>query len=180
MIMARRVVVGACPTPGSIRALRYARDLAARGDASLVVVHAWTPPGGDMADRRAPSPILREIWQRAAWQRIRECVATAWGGMPADVQTSLVVARGAPGEVLVDLAGGSDDLLIVGAGRRGPLARLGHGRVTRYCLAHATCPVLAVPPASLARAAGLRLGGAFRHHGLHLRRWARELDGKAA
>jgi hypothetical protein len=38
----------------------------------------------------------------------------------------------------------------VGTGRRGPLARLGHGHVTRYCLGHARCPVLAVPPATLA------------------------------
>jgi len=179
MIMARRVIVGACPTPGSIRALRYARELAVRGDATLVVVHAWTPPGGDMADRRSPSPFLRQVWQQAAWQRIRDCVATAFGGMPADVETRLVVARGVTGEILVDLAGGSDDLLVLGAGRRGLLARLGHGRVTRYCLAHAACPVLAVPPASLARIAGHGLHGAFRH-GLHLGKLTRELDGKTA
>ncbi len=180
MTLARRIVVGASDTPGSIRAMRHAADLAARSDATLVVVHAWVPPGGDMADRRAPSPILREAWQRAAWQRIRHCVDSAWGGMPGDVQTSLVVARGVAGEVLTDLASGMDDLLIVGAGRRGPLARFGHGRVTRYCMAHAACPVLAVPPATLASHAGRGLRGVFRHHGLSADQVARELDQRTA
>jgi len=177
MTLARRIVVGASGTPGSIRAMRYAAELAARSDATLVVVHAWTPPGGDIADRRSPSPILREVWQRAAWQRIRNYVDNAWGGMPSDVQTSLVVARGLGGEVLTDLASGDDDLLIVGAGRRGPLARLGHGRVTRYCMAHANCPVLAVPPPTLA---GHSLRGVFRHHGLSAEQVAMELDQRAA
>jgi len=36
----------------------------------------------------------------------------------------------------------------------GPLGRLRGGRVSRYCLAHATCPVLAVPPPAPARDAG--------------------------
>ncbi len=168
MTLARRVIVGASGTPGSIRAMRYARDLAARSDATLVVVHAWVPPGGDLAERRYPSPILRQAWQQAAWQRIRDYVETAWGGMPSDVETRLVVARGLAGEVLADIAGGEEDLLIVGAGRRGPLAWLGRGRVTRYCLAHATCPVLGVPPAALESLAGRGLTGhALRRRALN-------------
>jgi nucleotide-binding universal stress UspA family protein len=168
MTLARRVIVGASGTPGSIRAMRYARDIAARSDATLVVAHAWMPPGGDLADRRSPSPILRQVWQQAAWQSIRDCVETAWGGMPSEVETRLVVSRGMAGEVLADIAGGEDDLLILGAGRRGPLAWLGRGRVTRYCLAHATCPVLGVPPAALESLAGHGLTGhALRHRNLN-------------
>ncbi len=177
MTSARRVIVGACGSPGSIRAMRYARDLASRSGATLVIVHAWTPPGGDLADRRSPSPYLRRVWQQAAWQRVRDCVDAAWGGMPADVETRLVVARGVPGIVLVDLANGSEDLLIVGAGQRGPLARIGHGRVARYCLAHAECPVLAIPPSALAKETGHgRRGIAFRHHRVK----AGQVDGGAA
>ena len=185
MTSARRVIVGACGSPGSIRAMRYARDLASRSDATLVVVHAWTAPGGDLADRRSPSPYLRRVWQQAAWQRVRDCVEAAWGGMPADVETRLVVARGLPGLVLVDFANGSDDLLIVGAGQRGPLARIGHGRVARYCLAHAECPVVAIPPSALANETGHGLRWiAFRHSrlkaGQAARRTAGELDRRAA
>jgi Universal stress protein family len=41
-------------------------------------------------------------------------------------------------------------VLIIGAGRRGALARMAFSRVGRYCLAHAQCPVLAIPPPALA------------------------------
>ena len=42
-------------------------------------------------------------------------------------------------------------MLVVGAGRRGALARVIFSKVSRYCLAHARCPVLAIPPPALAR-----------------------------
>jgi len=38
-----------------------------------------------------------------------------------------------------------------GAGHRGTLAHIVYGRVSLYCLAHARCPVLAVPPPALAQ-----------------------------
>ena len=58
------------------------------------------------------------------------------------------------------------DLLVIGAGRRGTPLRAS-GRVGRYCLHHAHCPVVAVPPPALARQAshGVR-GWAWRHRGL--------------
>src|SRR5258708_18614099 len=77
-----------------------------------------------------------------------------------DVDLALVIIRGEPGLALVETADANDDLLIIGAGRRGALSRVRHGRVSRYCLAHARCPVLAVPPAT----AG--------HVGLRPARWA--------
>ena len=58
-------------------------------------------------------------------------------------------------------------------------SRLVSGRVTRYCLRHAGCPVLAVPPAALSSTAGLR-GWAFRHRELTLDRAIREWDRAAA
>jgi hypothetical protein len=68
--------------------------------------------------------------------------------------------------VLVHVACEPDDILVVGAGRRGPLAHAVACRVSRYCLAHAKCLVLAVPPPALAQVGhGLR-GWAFRHRGL--------------
>ena len=55
---------------------------------------------------------------------------------------------GAAGQVLVSAA---NDLLVIDAGRKGPLWRLSSGRVSRYCLCRAHCPVPAVPPPALAR-----------------------------
>ncbi len=147
----RRVIVGASGSPGSLRALRHAEDLARHGDATLIPVLAWVPPGGDLAARQ-PCPALVRIWHEAAWQRLLDALEAAWGMVPVDLSVQPVVQRGQPGPVLAGLASRPDDLLVVGAGRRGGLAWLGHGRVGRYCLAHAQCPVLAVPPASLAQA----------------------------
>jgi nucleotide-binding universal stress UspA family protein len=140
--------------------LRYAADFARAGDAPLLAVLAWVPPGGDLADRRTPSAYLREIWQRAASQRLQEALESAWGGIPSDLSVQRIVARGEAGAVLVDIADSSGDLLVVGAGQRSPLTRLWHGKVSRYCLGHASCPVLAVPASPLAR-----------HNGA-LRRWS--------
>ena len=75
--------------------------------------------------------------------------------------------RGQPGQVLVSAAGQDGDLLVIGAGRRGPLSRPLHCPVSRYCLSHARCPVLAIPPPALAQEAGHGLHGwAFRRRGL--------------
>lgn len=60
-----------------------------------------------------------------------------------------LVVRGNPGPALVETASGEDDVLVVGAGRRGHRPRTFSGWVSRYCLTHAACPVLAVPPSPL-------------------------------
>ncbi len=155
---ARRVIVGASGSPGSLRALRHAEDLARHSVATLIPVLAWTPPGGDLAARRQPCPTLTRVWKEAAWQRLWAALDAAWGQIPDDVAVEPVVLRGQPGQVLVDVACRPDDLLVVGAGRRGILARLWCAKVSRFCLAHAQCPVLAIPPGILAQQAG---------HGLH-------------
>ena len=158
----RRIVVGASGSPGSIRALRYAEDLARVSQALLIPVLAWTPPGGDLAERRGASTELRRVWDEAARQRLRAALDAAWAGLPDGLSVRTVVTRGEPGPVLVDIACSEDDLLVVGAGRRILWSRLRRGCVTRYCLRHSQCPVLAVPPAVLSRGTGLR-GWAFRH-----------------
>lgn len=120
-----------------------------------------------MADRRAPNPILRRVWEEAAWTRFCESIEAAWGGPPDELEMWPVVVRGGAGQVLVGLANRPDDVIVVGAGRRGVLSRLSHGQVARYCVAHAGCPVLAVPPSPLERYAGRwPFARAFRHHGL--------------
>jgi nucleotide-binding universal stress UspA family protein len=162
----RRIIVGVSGSPGSLQALRHAADLARVHSAPLVPVLAWTPPGGDLADRSHPSPYLREIWRDAAWQRLSGAIDLALGGVPQDVCFESDVVRGDPGDVLVGVACHPDDLLVIGAGRRGTLARALACRVSRYCLARAQCPVIAVPPSELAQVShGLR-GWAFRHRGL--------------
>jgi len=155
-----RVFAGVNGSPGSVHALRQAARLARQHDAVLVPVLAWVPPDSD----RLPWPELREIWKDDAWQRLWHALDTAFGGLPAGIATQPVVLRGKPGPVLTGVAGQPGDMLVIGAGRRDLLRRMWSCRVVRYCLARAHCPVLAIPPPSLAQQAGHGLRGrAFRH-----------------
>ena len=165
MFGVRRVIVGVSGSPGGLQALRYAADLARGQDAAVVPVLTWLPPGGDLAERRYPSTALRQVWKDAAWQRLWSAIELAFGEVPGDLAARSTVLRGEPGPVLTDIASRPGDVLVVGAGRRGagrPLAC----HVSRYCLAQARCPVLAVPPPALARISHGPRGWAFRHRGL--------------
>jgi nucleotide-binding universal stress UspA family protein len=173
----KRLVVGASGSPGSLSALRFARDLALRIEVPVVAVHAWVPPGGDLAERRWPSPGLRQAWTEAARQRLEDAALAAWGGAPPGLDLSFVVIRGEPGPALVDIADSGDDLLVVGTGQCGVPSRLWRGRVSRYCLRHARCPVLAIPQPATAREMGLGPEvWPLRRRGLNLDRALREWD----
>jgi nucleotide-binding universal stress UspA family protein len=162
----RRIIVGVSGSPGSLQALRHAADLSRMHQVPLVPILAWVPPGGDLADRSHPSAYLRSLWRDAAWQRLWEAMELAFGCIPHDLAVEADVIRGEAGHVLVGAACHPDDVLVIGAGRRGVLAHALSCRVSRYCLARAACPVVAVPPSALAQVShGLR-GWAFRHRGL--------------
>ena len=161
-----RVIVGASGSPGSLRALRYAEVLACALEALLIPVIAWSPPEGDRAVRPSTGD-LRQVWQDIACQRLREALIAVWGVVPDDPMVQPQVERGAAGWVLVSVACRPDDLLVLGAGHHGAWVRLVSCSVSRYCLAHANCPVLIVPPDALARAMGHgRLAWALRHRAL--------------
>ncbi len=145
----RRIIVGVHGSLGSLQALRYAADEARQRNVPLLAITAWMPPGGDLAERRHSSPYLRKIWREAAWERLLAAFDAGLGGVPADLCVEPQVARGETGPVLVDIANRPDDLLIIGTGRRAGIGRVLHRSVSRYCLAYARCPVLAVPPSAL-------------------------------
>jgi nucleotide-binding universal stress UspA family protein len=148
-VQVRRIIVGVSGSPGSLQALRYAAGLARSGNAVLTPVLAWTPPGGELADRRSPCEPLRAAWKQAAWERLWRAVELAIGGPPADLEFAPEIIRGAAGKVLSDVARQPGDVLVVGAGKRGAL-QLTARRVSTYCIGHARCPVIAVPPPELA------------------------------
>ena len=128
---AGRLIVGTNGSPGSLCALRYAEVAARARDAVLIPVIAWEPPGGDRADWVQPSGYLRQEWRNLAARRLRDALIAVWGEVPDDPLVQPHVERGPAGWVLVNLADRPDDLLIVGAGRRGTLARMAFPRVGR-------------------------------------------------
>jgi nucleotide-binding universal stress UspA family protein len=155
-VHARRVIAGVSGSAGSLQALRFAAEIARSDGALLAPVLAWTPPGGELADRRAPCPQLRSAWTQAAWDRLWHAIDLAIGGPPADLAFTPRIVRGLAGPVLSQLAEQPGDVLVIGAGRRGA-GRLAACKTSRYCLAHAHCPVIAVAPPELAT----------QVHGLH-------------
>lgn len=149
---AGRVVVGVTGSASSEAALRRAVAEARRSGRVLVPVLTWEPPGGEAAYRLAPDPSLTAFWQRQAIDRFDAAIDAALGGMPDDLAVSRVVAKANAAGALLQLADQPDDLLVLGAGPRHPLARLGRGAVRRRVLARAVAPVLLVGPAVITRA----------------------------
>ena len=145
-----RLIVGASGSPGSLAALRYGEALARAQGAALIPVIAWEPPGGEQDERLVLSAPLRQACRDLACQQLRDALIAVWGKVPDDPLVRPQIQRGPAGPVLVTLACRPGDVLVVGAGRRGTLARLVFSGVSRYCLAHAQCPLLAVPPPALA------------------------------
>jgi nucleotide-binding universal stress UspA family protein len=152
-----RVIVGVSASPGCLPAVRYAAEVARAHKTPLVAVHAWLPPGGDLSERGSPSLALRRLWTDSARQRLHGALESAFGGLPAGVTVQSEVIRGDAGQSLVAMACEDGDLLIIGTGRQSRLGRVLHATVSRYCLAHAACPVLAVPPSPLDREIGFWL-----------------------
>jgi nucleotide-binding universal stress UspA family protein len=144
-----RIVVGVHGSLGSLQALRWAAGEARDREVPLVPVIAWVPPGGDLAERSHPSLYLRRLWYEAARARLEAAFDEGLGGVPDGLRVQPLVERGDTGPVLVDVAGQPGDLLVIGTGRRRPVSRALRRSVGRYCLAHASCPVLAVPPSRL-------------------------------
>ncbi|MEV6965769.1 universal stress protein [Hamadaea sp. NPDC051192] len=140
-----RVILGVHDSLSGLRALRRAVGEARIRAAELHAVRAWMPTAGGYY-----APTVR-IWESeldaAAKAEIRHAFDTAMGGLPRDVDLRLVTVQALPGPALVEYAYRDDDLLVVGVGRPGRLARLaGRGGTSKYCLNRALCPVLMVPP----------------------------------
>jgi nucleotide-binding universal stress UspA family protein len=149
----RRIIAGVSGSSRSLPALRWAAHLAHLYEAELFPVHTWLPPCGAWAGYQFPSEHLCREWEAAAEQRLGEALALAFGGLPPGLRVWPVIAEGTPGKILVQAACQADDLLVIGTGRRVAVTRLWHGGVSRYCLAHAGCPVIAIPPPALEREA---------------------------
>jgi len=162
-----RLIVGTSGSPGSLHALRYAEALARAHGAVMIPVLAWEPPGGDHAERVQPSGELRQVWQNLACRQLRDALIAVWGEVPGDPLVQPHIERGPAGWVLVNLASRRRRSAGRRGGRRGALARMIFSKVTRYCVAHAQCPVLAIPPPALARElAHSRLAWMFWHRPL--------------
>lgn len=162
------MIAGVDDTPTALRTLRAAVTQARIQNRELIAVRAFRLPRG----REPVSPCLRvfrpggtdllpneaQSWQWEVAARERQAAAMigrafqqAMAEVPDTFGVRCLVVAGSPGPVLVESAHKEDDLLVVGASASRPWRRLFRRSVSRYCAAHATCPVLLVPPHELAR-----------------------------
>lgn len=148
-----RVVVGVDNTLSGLQALRRGVAEARARGLPLHAVRAWLPGPRNMYPTLEDQ---RQAESAAASQLVAKAFADTMGGLPRDITVEVVLVPGTPGQVLVNHATNDDDLLVLGAGRRGFWARRFRTSVTRYCLTRAACPVLVVPPPRLTLATSQR------------------------
>ena len=131
------IVVGLDGSTSSEQGLRWAADYAAATGGRLVLVSAWEWPTFEgvpiMFGRYDPRKAARALLDRAA----------VTSGLPADRITS-VVTRGPAAHALLEQAHDAD-LLVLGTGVLGTVARHLLGSVAQQCLLHAPCAVVVVP-----------------------------------
>lgn len=145
-----RVVVGVHLSLSGLQALRVAVAEARSRQASLHAVRTTDPSPPDRSVA-ALVPVEGPPLTSEAAAVVDTAFHNTMGAVPDDIEVRTVIMPDSPGPVLVEYACRDADLLVIGAGRRGRLGRIWGGRVVRYCLARATCPVLVVPPPPLMR-----------------------------
>ncbi|MGH3774673.1 MAG: universal stress protein [Pseudonocardiaceae bacterium] len=146
------VVVGVDGSPASYTALRWALGYAGGGGVRIRAVRCWMPVlarGWEAAVTGEPVPPEAEQQARAE-RELGQVVAAALARIPTGVTRVGVqqrVVRGPPGPGLVSRTAGVHLLVIGHGGHRSML----HRSVSSYCVRHATCPVLVIPPAMATR-----------------------------
>ncbi len=127
------VLVGVDGSPGSVRALRWAADEAARLDVPLTVCCVVAPVAGELS-------VLAGHWGSDVLAATREHIRAEW----PRVAVRTVLGEGHASNELLRLATGQR-LVVVGSRGDSGLTGLLIGSVAVYLVSHARCPVAVVP-----------------------------------
>jgi nucleotide-binding universal stress UspA family protein len=144
--VAGRIVVGVDGSAGSLAALRWAVDEAARRGDGVEAVHAWHEPYLVAAGGYALPVMAVDDLRATAEGTLEGAVRDATAEHP-DVPVERLVVEGRAATVLLDVATGAD-LLVVGSRGHGGFAGLLLGSVSQQCAHHAPCPLVIVPAPS--------------------------------
>lgn len=131
------IVVGVDGSLTSLRALRWALDQATRTGATTTAVKSWTVP--ELYDW--PMPTAEQL-DTSTKNSLRDTIRTAVPEAELP-RIRLHTAGGHPAEVLLGCAR-TAELLVVGHRGMGDFPRALIGSTARYCVDHATCPVVVV------------------------------------
>ncbi len=144
-----RIVVGVDDSDQAAAALRWALAEGVLRQATVEVVHSWSPPmsampfGATLRLRAHEGDI--DAVARESVDKIVDAALAEMADQPPEVLRTIL--PGAPALTLVEVAE-SADLLVVGSHGRTGLSRLVLGSVAMACVQHAPCPVVVVrtPP----------------------------------
>jgi nucleotide-binding universal stress UspA family protein len=156
------ILVGVDGSASSEKALAWALDDArARGNATLIVVHAYRRPEQRSSPYAysypyLPSQLVQQLsendrtWRdeqmmlaRRQGEAVIDHAVRAVRSDDADVPVKRVVVASEPAKTLIEMSQ-SADLLVVGSRGRGGFRGLRLGSVSQQCLHHARCPVVVV------------------------------------
>lgn len=144
-----RIVVGVDGSQGSKTALAWAVAHARLAGAAVEAVTAWQDPvqaGYGFAYAWSPGPADYGAVRDAAAKTLNAAMSeTSRAGRDEPVPIHASVVEGHPGDVLLEAAA-TACLLVVGTRGHNPFAGLMLGSVSQYCVQHALCPVVVVPP----------------------------------
>jgi len=140
-MMFKRILLATDGSPHAEEALKYARDLALRDEAQVVVVHAVSPVPAFLGEPERQRLISRNIieGEQVAGQAAEKL-------RKAGVDDVIVeVLEGPPANAILRVAKIRQcDLIVMGSRGHGELTSLLLGSVSHRVLAHAHVPVLVV------------------------------------
>ena len=139
------IVVGLDVSPSSQSALAWAASHARSTGAEIRAVHAVPVAAATVASAdwmgMATSPMADDSVDRA----YRDAVTAVWETVKPEPSWRLEFRKGDPGRLLVAESAHAE-LLVIGTREHVGWGRILTGSVSHYCLSHATCPIVAVPP----------------------------------
>jgi nucleotide-binding universal stress UspA family protein len=136
--MFRKILLATDGSPDAEQALAYARDLALRDNARVIVVHAFEPVPTYLGD-----PVEGRVLARRVGAGEEVANAAAAKLQEAGIDPAVELLEGPAADAILNVANVREcDLIVMGSrGRRG-LASLILGSVSHKVVAHARAPVL--------------------------------------
>jgi nucleotide-binding universal stress UspA family protein len=138
--MFKKILLATDGSPDAEQALAYARDLALRGGAQVIIVHAFEPVPTYLGEPLEGRVLARHV---AAGENVAQDAAGKL--QEAGVDVIVEVLEGPPPDAILNVADvQACDLIVMGSRGQGALASLILGSVSHRVLARAQAPVLVV------------------------------------
>ena len=140
------VVVGVDTSVSGRTALLWAAACARATRARLRAVHVFGPDAVAPTDWEPGAfPAISHLATAGTQNSTRSQIQPAFDSLPPSLDWRLEFCPGPIGHTLVERSE-SAAVLVVGTREHTGINRVLNGSVSHYCLSHAACPVIAVPP----------------------------------